>query len=88
MSSSAIDKLRDTTSSDVDAATEFFQNLTAERFLRLGVSSVVYFHSCIVEGDPAYAIHGADGVLLSVVEDIHGATMLASDYGRMVVTVH
>ena len=49
---------------------------------------MVYFRSCIVEGDPAYAIHAADGVLLSVVEDIHGATMLASDYGRMVVTVH
>ncbi len=88
MSSSAIDKLRDTTGSDVDAATEFLQNLTAERFLRLGVSSVVYLRSCIVECDPAYAIHGADGVLLSVVEDIHGATMLASDYGRMVAMVH
>jgi hypothetical protein len=88
MSGSAIDKPSDTTGCDVDTAAGFFRDLTAERFLRLGVSSVVYLRSCIVEGEPAYAIHAADGVLLSIVEDIHGAGMLASDYGRMVVTVH
>jgi hypothetical protein len=57
-------------------------------FLLLGVSWAVYFRSCVVDGDPAFAIYGADGVLMSVVEDIHAATMLASDYGRTVVTVH
>ena len=88
MSGSAIDKPRVATSGDVDTAAEFFHDLTDERFLRLGVSSVVYFRSCMVDGDPAYAIHSADGVLVSVVEDIYAATMLASDYGMAVVTVH
>jgi hypothetical protein len=49
---------------------------------------VVYFRSRIVDGDLAYAIYGADGVLMSVVEDIQAATMLASDYGKRVVAVH
>jgi len=57
-------------------------------FLLLGVSSVVYLRSCEVEGDLAYAIHGADGALLSVVEDIDTAIMLASEHGMVVVAVH
>jgi hypothetical protein len=88
MSGSAIDKSRDTTGGDVDTAAEFFHDLTAERFLRLGVSSVVYFRSCMVNGDLACAVHSADGVLVSVVEDIDVATMLAFDHGMAVVTVH
>jgi hypothetical protein len=88
VSGSAIDKPRDTAGGDMDTAAEFFHDLTAERFLRLGVSSVVYFRPCVVEGDVAYAIHSADGVLVSVVEDIDVATKLASDYGMAVVTVH
>ena len=72
----------------MDTAAAFFHNLTAERFLRLGVLSLVYLRSCVVEGEPAYAIHSADGVLVSVVEDIDAATMLASDYGMAVVAVH
>jgi hypothetical protein len=88
MSGSTIDKPRDTSGTDVDTAAEFFHDLTAERFLQLGVSSVVYFRSCMVEDDVAYAIHSADGVLVSVVEDIDAATMLAHDDGMAVVTVH
>ena len=88
LSGSAIDKPRDTTGGDVDTVAEFFHGLTADRFLRLGVLSLVYLRSCMVEGDLAYAIHGADGALMSVVEDIDAATMLASDYGMAVATVH
>jgi hypothetical protein len=88
LSGSAIDKPRDTTGGDVDIAAEFFHNLTTDRFLRLGVLSLVYLRSCMVEGDLAYAIHSADGALISVVEDIDAATMLASDYGMAVAAVH
>jgi hypothetical protein len=88
MSISAIDKPRNSSARNADTVAEFFHHLTAERFLRLGVSSVVYLRSCVVEGDPAYAIRSADGLLVSVVEDIDAATMLVSDYGMAVVTVH
>jgi hypothetical protein len=88
LSGSAIDKPRDNTGGDVDTVAEFFHSLTAERFLRLGVLSLVYLRSCMVDGDVLYAIHGADGALMNVVEDIDAATMLASDYGMAVATVH
>jgi hypothetical protein len=88
MSVSAIDKPSDATDGNVDTVAEFFHHLTAERFLRLGVSSVVYFRSCMGEGDPAFAIHSADGVLVSVVQDIDAATMLASEHGMAIVAVH
>ncbi len=88
MSVSAIDKPSDATDGNVDTVAEFFRHLTAALFLRLGVSSVVYFRSCMVAGDLIYAIHSADGVLVSMVEDIDAATMLASDYGMAVVAVH
>ena len=88
MSISAIDKPRDTTGSSVDKVVEFFHHLTAERFLRLGVSSVVYLRSCVADGDQAYAIHGADGTLVGVVEDIDTAVAQASEHGMAIVTVH
>jgi hypothetical protein len=88
LSGSAIDKTRDTTGGDVGTVAEFFHSLTAERFLRLGVLSSVYLRSCMVEGDLAYAIHSADGALMSIVEDIDAAAILASDYGMTVATVH
>ena len=88
MSGSAIEKPKNTSDGEVDAVADFFHHLTAELFLRLGVSSVVYIRSCMVGDDPTYAIHSADGVLVSVVEDIDAATMLASDYGMAIVVVH
>ena len=88
MGGSAIDKPSDTTAADVGTAAEFFHDLTAERFLRLGVSSMVYFRSCIVDEELAYALHSADGVLVSVVEDIDTASMLAFKHGMAVVAVH
>ena len=88
LSGSAIDKPKDTTGGDVDTVAKFFHGLTADRFLRLGVLSLVYLRSCMVEGDLAYAIHSADGALMSIVEDIDAAAILASDYGMAVATVH
>ena len=70
------------------AVAGFFHHLTAEHFLRLGVSSVVYLRSSMVGDDPTYAIHSADGVLVSLVEDIEAATLRASDYGMAIVAVH
>ena len=88
MSGSAINKPKNTSDREVDAVAGFFHHLTAEHFLRLGVSSVVYLRSSMVGDDPTYAIHSADGVLMSLVEDIEAATMLASDYGMAIVAVH
>jgi hypothetical protein len=88
MRGSAIDKPRDTNGGDATTAAEFIHDLTTKWFLRLGASTVMYFRSRMVEGDRAYAIHSADGVLVSVVEDINAVTMLASEHGMAVVTVH
>jgi hypothetical protein len=72
----------------MDTAEEFFEHLTATRFLRLGVLSVVYFRSCTADGERFYAIYNADGALMSVVEDIDAAMALASEYGMAVAKVH
>jgi hypothetical protein len=81
----AVDK--PTSDGEVDAVADFFHHLTAALSLWLGVSSVVYFRSCMVGGGLTYAIHSADGVPVSVAEDIDAAPMLASDHG-MAVAVH
>ena len=88
MSISAMNKPRDTRGSNADKVLEFFHHLTAARFLRLGISSVVYLRSCMADGDQAYAIHGADGALVGVVDDIDAAVTLASEHGMAVVAVH
>jgi hypothetical protein len=88
MRGSTIDKPRVTNGGEVATAAEFVHDLTTKWFLRVGASSVMYFRSRMVEGDLAYAIHSADGVPVSVVEDIDAATILASDYGMAGVTVH
>jgi hypothetical protein len=62
--------------------------LTAAQFLRLGAASVVYLRPCTVEGDSAYAVHGADGALMNVVEDFDTAMVLAFENGMAVVAVH
>jgi hypothetical protein len=88
MSAPAIDKPMDTTGGDLDPVAEFFHHLTATRFLRLGLQSVVYLRSCMVEGDVACAIHSADGALMAVVEDVVTAVAQVSEHGMAVVTVH
>jgi hypothetical protein len=88
MSGSAIDKPRDITSGHMGTVAEYLHDLTAERFLRLGVSSVVYPRSGMADGDVVCAIFSADGALMSVVEDIETAMALASEHGMTVVTVH
>ena len=87
MSGSVIDKPVETVCCVVKL-TEDPHHLTAARFRGLGVASVVYLRPCVVEGDVAYAIHGADGTLMNVVEDFDTAMLLAFEYGMAVVTVH
>jgi hypothetical protein len=86
MSISAIGNLTNTVRGDV--LVDDAHSVNPAWFLLLGVSSVVYLRSCEVEGDLAYAIHGADGALLGVVEDIDVAIMLASEHGMTIVAVH
>ena len=83
-----MDNLTDSVRGGVDTLVEDAHGVKPGWFLLLGISSVVYLRSCEVEGDLAYAIHGADGALLGVAEDIEAAIMLASEHGMAVVAVH
>ncbi len=54
--------------SDLEETTLRFdiRHLTPVEFARLGVSQIAYIKPVIVEGSPAFAIHGADGAPLAV----------------------
>jgi hypothetical protein len=49
---------------------------------------LVYLRCGTIDGQPAYAIHAADGTAMAVVEDIQVAIELASDHDMTFVAVH
>ena len=64
------------------------RQMTRGELLRLGVPRLVYLRCGTIDGQPAYAIHAADGTAMAVVEDIQVAIELASDHDMTFVAVH
>jgi hypothetical protein len=64
------------------------RQMTRGELLRLGVPRLVYLRCGTIDGQPAYAIHAADGTAMAVVEDIEVAIELASEHDMTFVAVH
>ncbi|MCX2562702.1 MULTISPECIES: hypothetical protein [Acetobacter] len=55
------------------------QDLSEHQFLIMGLTNVAYVRpSVTADGHAAWAIHAADGALLSVVDDIEAASRIIS----------
>lgn len=61
--------------------TEVFKTLTVEQFAVLGMRNLAYVKDVQIEGQPAYAIHSADGNTVAVLadRDIAFATVRQND---------
>jgi hypothetical protein len=88
MNVAVIDMPGQTACPDVDTDIIDVRHMTTAQLRRLGVRSVVYLRSGIIDGQVAYAIHGADGAPMAVVEDIDLAVELVSEQGMAFVAVH
>jgi hypothetical protein len=64
------------------------RSMTRAQLRRLGVPSMVYLRSGIVDGQVAYAVHAADGTAVAVVDDVELAVELVAEHGMTFVTVH
>lgn len=45
------------------------RHLSTEQLAKLGVSQIAYVKSVMVNGEPAFAIHAADGTPMAVADD-------------------
>jgi len=62
--------------------------LTPQGLLALGTPHLAYIRRIVVEGEIAYAIHGADGATLGVVSDREVAFATARQHDLEPVSVH
>ena len=64
------------------------RQMTRSQLRRLGLPRLVYLRCGTVDGQPAYAVHAADGTAVAVVEDLDVAVELASECDMIFVAVH
>ncbi|HME27565.1 MAG TPA: DUF1150 family protein [Acetobacteraceae bacterium] len=64
------------------------RQMTRSQLRRLGLPRLVYLRCGTVDGQPAYAVHAADGTAVAVVEDLEVAIELASENNMIFVAVH
>lgn len=64
------------------------RQMTRSELLRLGLPRLAYLRCGTIDGQPAYALHAADGTAMAVVEDIEVAIDLASEKNMLFVSVH
>jgi hypothetical protein len=62
--------------------------MTCAELRRLGMPQMVYLRCGLVDGQPAYAIHAADGTPMAIVEDMEVAIELVSEHDMTFVAVH
>jgi hypothetical protein len=71
-----------------DQTTAALRRITSEQLLHLGTRQVVYLRVGLHDGELAFAIYGADGVPLVVVDDVDSAVAMAAERGLDFVAVH
>ena len=64
------------------------RQMTQAQLRQLGVSRLVYLRTGLRHGEPAFAIHAADGTAMAIVEDIDLAAEIVSEQGMVFVAVH
>ncbi len=82
------DESVDTVSHEDAARSADPRQMTRAQLRRLGVPRLVYLRCGTVDGQPAYAVHAADGTPIAVVEDIEVAMELAFENNMVFVAVH
>jgi hypothetical protein len=88
MNISVIEKPGETIGCDMDRVAQDVRNMTSAQLRHLGVHSVVYLRSGMLNGEVAYAIHAADGTPMAVVEDVDTAVELVCEHGMAFAAVH
>lgn len=88
MHDAAIEEIAEVVACDgTDLAAEA-RLMTSGQLRQLGLSRLVYLRAGTMNGEAAYAIHGADGTAVAIVEDIGLAIELVAEQGMAFVTVH
>jgi hypothetical protein len=64
------------------------RHITAEQLRHLGTRQVVYLKSGMRDGEQAFAVYGADGIPLVVVDNVDTAVAMAAERGFGFVAVH
>jgi hypothetical protein len=64
------------------------RHITAEQLRHLGTRQVVYLKSGMRDGEQAFAVYGADGTPLVVVDNVDTAMAMAAERGFGFVAVH
>ncbi len=64
------------------------RHLTPLEFARLGVSEIAYVKPVMVEGNPAFAIHGADGAPLAVTANREVALAAIIEHEMVPISLH
>ena len=64
------------------------RQMTRAQLRRLGMPRLVYLRCGTVDGQPAYAVHAADGTAIAVVDDVAVALELVADNHMTFVAVH
>ena len=68
--------------------TTALRQITPEQLLHLGIRQVVYLRSGLYGGEPAFVLHGADGVPLGMAGDVDTVVEIAAEHGLAFATVH
>ena len=71
-----------------NSAKEILRNLSVQDFLNFGLQQVAYIKPVKVENREAYAIHAADGSVLSVLDSIDHAKVVVRHNELEPVTIH
>jgi hypothetical protein len=71
-----------------DQTTAVLRQITAEQLLHLGRRQVAYLKSGMRDGAPAFAVYGADGIPIVVVDDVATAVEMVTERGLGFATVH
>jgi hypothetical protein len=64
------------------------RHITAEQLRHLGTDQVVYLKAGTCDGERAFAVFGADGTPLVIVDAVETAVMMVVQHGLDFVTLH
>ena len=71
-----------------DRITSALRHMTADEFRHLGLAQVAYLKYGMMKGEPAFALCGADGIPLTIVDTLDSALESAAKLGLCLINVH
>ena len=67
---------------------EDFRHLSPQEFAHLGVSDIAYVKHVVINDEPAFAMHAADGTPMAVAQDRATAVAALLQHDLEAVSVH